>query len=473
MGLVLPPYGLLKGQARPPNYKQACFHQSDATFKLFLGGVGSGKTHAGARELIEQALSNGPDLMYIVGAPSEKIMRTATFPHYVRVCSEFARVNGRKIAKKIRTSPQNRSIVLQGNITIEFVVLKNPDEFAGPTIAGFHMDEAALVQAGMRAWEVLLERLRETRANRLFGIVTTTPRGPVGVVQHFLDRMRESDPEYDMVVSRTRDNLINLGPRYIQRQLAGKSERQVRQQLDAEVLEFQGAVYSGEFCNVASIATGWKTSRDIKGRPIYLAIDWGPNHPHALWIAHDDDEDFDVVFGELCPDGFSHREFLERCMDYQREMWGLDRDDIAKVYCDFNPASAVRVARSFFGPRARRHKIPVGAKNCTGKLLDGIETVSMRLRDHDGVRRLLIAPDLERTGADGKSDSNPRRRLLRGFRLYQWEQRSGGDEPWFDDLRPNKKMNVEHGLDALRAFIWQRYRWQSSRSARNAFGEAA
>lgn len=455
MDFDLPPYGSFKGEARPPNIAQARFHASAAPFKGFLGGVGSGKTHCGARETILGALENGPGKLYLIGAPSHPILETATWDHYCRFLNAFHQHNGVKLDTKRRISPQNRSIVLRGGIVLRFICLKNPSAFAGPTIAGFHIDEAALLEGGIAGWSMLMERLRDTDASRLFGHWTTTPRGPVGVVEHFRRLISSGDDEYFIVTSKTSDNIANLNPGYVRRAMAGKSRREIDQQLNAAILDFDGAVYAGAFCSNASVAWGWDTARDIQRREVYLAIDWGPNNPHVLWIAHDKDEDFDVVFDEMTAPA-QHRELLDRAMKHGRDRWGLHRHMYSGIYCDANPHMAVRIARKYFSHPNPRLRVSVHTKTVeTGDLLDGVHTVASRLLEGEGkasVRRLLFAPGLENTESE--------RRITQCMRLYQWRERLSSGLVLVDDEVQPLKNGFDHGADALRYYCWLRYRWQ-------------
>jgi hypothetical protein len=451
----MPPWGFFRGERRPPNKAQARALTSSAAFVGFCGGVGSGKTHWLVRHGIYRALQNGPRKNYLVIAPSFRVLRTSTWDHFVRFLAEFERTNGRKLHTKMLTSPQRMEIELVGGITFTFLTGKDPNAIIGQTIAGFLIDEAAFLPQGMAVWNACLERLRDASANKLFGLWASSPHGPVGVVQFFVERCASNDPDYAMVFSRTDDNAANLPPGYISRQLAGKSERQIRQQLNAEILDYEGSVYAGEFSSTLSLAKGWKTRRDIKGREIYLTIDWGPTNPHALWIAHDPDEDFDVVFGEFCPDSVPHREFIERALEHGRKVYGLappdkgGRGDYDGVYGDDNPPRARRYALRYFGQRDcsfHSYRVPDGG------VLDGINVVSSRLLDADGNRRLLFAPELERT--------NSRRRILQCMRLYQWQQRNAGGAAFLDDTLQPLKNNFDHGPDALRYYCAPRYRWR-------------
>ena len=55
---------------------QKAFLDSDATFRAFCGGIGSGKTWAGAYDLIRRAK---PGRLYLVIAPTYAMLSDATF----------------------------------------------------------------------------------------------------------------------------------------------------------------------------------------------------------------------------------------------------------------------------------------------------------------------------------------------------------------------------------------------------------
>ena len=466
MDYSLPPYA--------PNLKQALFHASPAKFKLFLGGVGSGKTYSGVREMVMGALENGPDQRYIIGAPSNRILEAATWDAYMEFLGHCAKVNGLNLHTKTLQSNQNRCIVLNGNIRFEFVTLKYAHNFAGPTIAGFHIDEGALLRDGMAAWGVMVERLRSVTAQRLFGIVTTTPRGPIGVVQHFVDQCDWDDnahkmgpraaPEYHLTKSTTWDNLFHVGPDYIRDMMTGRSRREIEQQLSAKILDYEGAVYSKAFSATRSIARSW-TDAHLEGREKYIAIDWGPNYPHVLFICHDPDEDWNVVFDEFCEDGWSTQDLLPEILKIAKERYGIDKYDWDGVYCDWNPPSSTDFARSFFGrpPKAGQQRrtgvkwVPVRARRLStteDDFTDGIETTDWCLSEWTPdkkapKRRIMFAPRLLRGGS--------RRRIIQCMRLYSWPDKTTQGARILDDTRRPVKGVYDHGADALRYFLWQRY----------------
>ena len=466
-----------------PNLAQWRFIQSKAKFRLMLGGTGSGKTHLLTREFFRMILSNpaGHDMRYLVGAPSNKIMRDATFDHCRRFLNEWKEHNdGVALHTKILDSDNAREIYLRGGTKIVFITLKNEDSYAGPTISGWWIDELALLGNGMKAMNMLNQRLRGPGTR--FGMASTTPRGPVGAVQHWIDECDwdndagkmgpNANPLYYMTHTTTWDNVQHVGLDYIADMLPGMSQREVEQQLFAKVLDYQGAIYSGSFSSHASMARGWTAKHlDGAGIRLYQAIDWGPNYPHVLFIAHDEEQDIDIVFDEFVEDGLHAHDLLELSNDYIRRKYGIERHHWSGVYCDGNPPADVETAFGFFGRPVkasdqrrkdkRRGWVPVRPRRCRDgqEVRDGINTVAGRLKRFDGKRRLFFGPELEKTKS--------RRRMTQCMRLYGWATRNVDSETVMDDLRPKKGL-YDHGPDALRTYCWQRYVTIRAAEARRA-----
>lgn len=459
MDFVLPAYGRYRNPAtgqKEPAYAspaQAAFHEARAPFKLFNGGVGSGKSHAGAREFLLSALDNGPDQMYLVGAPTHAILEDATWKHITMLLDDIHHETGVRLDKKRLISNQKREITLYGDIKIRFISLQKPENYAGATISGFWIDEGALLPDGRGAWDMLMDRLRDSNARRQFGLVTTSPRGPVGVVQHFLNQTEAHNPDYHVTHSTTWDNIYN-GPDYIRRMMVGRSKRQVRQQLYAQILDFQGGVYSGEFSRTKSVFHDWQQAkgRDRTDVQYHVAIDWGPTYPHVLFIEYDWKNDYDVIFDEICQDNMQHEEVIIETIR-RLGKWGLSPGDLTNVWCDYNPQAAVRYAYKHF---RHGHGVRVRAKvvATTDDLRDGIDAVAARLRDADGKRRLYFTPDM----AERKED----RAMFRCMGLYRWAERNVQSSRVMDDRRPEKGL-YDHGPDAYRYRAWQGFgnsRWK-------------
>lgn len=164
---------------------QRAFWRSPARFRLFVGGVGSGKTRAGCVEVLRMpAGSTG-----MVVAPTYPMLRDAT----LRTLLELARRGG------VLQSFQKAEMIatLCDGKRILFRSADDPDRLRGPNLGWFYLDEAALMDAD--AWPIMIGRLRELPGRAW---ATSTPRGFNWMHEVFTG----GGPDYEVVKSSTRDN---------------------------------------------------------------------------------------------------------------------------------------------------------------------------------------------------------------------------------------------------------------------------
>ena len=395
-----------------PNPGQALFHhycQSGVRHVLALGGVGSGKTFSAGWQFLRNIVECGPNELHICAAPTNKLIRESCFATVVQQLRMFEDLNGWPLHRKIWNSDSDRSILFHNGSRAIFVTTSG-EKFAGATCCGVWFDEAALSDNSLSAWKMLLERRRSTSAKFHYGFATTTPRGPVGIVDHMLSQAAQSD-DFQVVKMPTILNAANLSPTYIQDLMIGCSRTEVLQQLYGEVLKFEAAIYGDEFCHVASIAKDWKF-RQSDDCEYYLAVDHGPNNASCLFIEHHPSLDLDIVFDEL-HGNFDDMSNCRRAIKQAKINWGLDARDFC-VYVDPNPITAVRVWRSKFPGRVYYTRRPAACN-----IVNGIQVVRGRLLDMNGDRRLLFAPRLRNTPSE--------RRILQCMLLYKWREKAGGD----------------------------------------------
>ena len=460
-GWVLPALGTFDGRPTRPTVAQAEFlrRSRDHMFGLFLGGIGSGKTHIVSRVAIIKALRNGPGepgnpQMYIVGAPSNKIIRDATFKRYLSYLKSIERANGRSLIRKYATSDQHRYIALHGDILFQFLTLRDPDTYAGPDISGFHIDEAALLERGTAAWHAMVDRLRDSRAAEMFGLCSTSPRGLVGVVQHFKEQTDDHNPDFFTVTSSTWDNPFNP-PGYVERLMAGRSKRAVRQQIFATLEGFEGAVYAGTYDGRRSCARDWQLDRRCKHR---VSIDWGPTYPHVLIWEYDEATDRDVCFDEYYPEQVTHARLLADLELRLRRRWGMRVSDLDSAYCDNLPQKARELAKAWFRARHVPCRSAVVRAHGRGGLIDGIDICSDRMCGADGARRIYLTEEVQQ---------NKGRSLHQCLRRYRWPERSSQSDPYLDDTRPQKG-KWDHACDAMRYYIAQAHGSKRTLSAWDA-----
>lgn len=140
--------------------EQSQFWADDAKFRLFCGGIGSGKTFAGAIEIARQpAGSTG-----MVVAPDYRMLKTTSQRTFQ------ALFGGTGLIKSHNKSDQET--VLAGGRTIFWRSADDPDKLRGPNLGWIWIDEAAMCDA--ETWPICVGRLRESPA-RIW--MTTTPRG--------------------------------------------------------------------------------------------------------------------------------------------------------------------------------------------------------------------------------------------------------------------------------------------------------
>ena len=179
------------------------------------GGLGSGKSHAGARELMCGILENYQamaargghgQMLYLVGGPSYDILEVGAWFHVCNWLDEFQRINGWKLDKR-RLLSHPRKIELIGDLgVIKFISLDQPQKYAAATASGVWIDESELLSSSVEAWTMLQGRLRDNRAERRFMLATSSPRGSRGLAKMFEDMIANGNPSYGLVVSSSYDN---------------------------------------------------------------------------------------------------------------------------------------------------------------------------------------------------------------------------------------------------------------------------
>lgn len=460
---IAPPYCVLDGTPRGPHGKQLEWHRNPARNKYMSGGLGSGKSLAGARDTNEKVWLNaerlsergqaGMGLEYICGAPSYQLVHAGAWHHMMAWFEEASVLNGFSFIAKVWETPPRR-IQLVTNDLIWFVSLKKARSFAGRNAVGGWLDEAELAEDPMSGFVAINNRLRDARVPaswRFFNVTSTPPRGAFGVIQHFKDQIAAEDPNYAIVHAPTRSNPA-ADEDYVSGLEATMSERERRQQIEGEIVADEGAVFGMEFDPQHSIDHSWRWYQGVRAdREYYLAIDWG-THYHCLLIEHDPKTQTDIVFDEVIADRVQDDEFCDLVVNHCTDEWGLRREDIARVYCDPNPTDAVRVARN-----RRFWHGKVTAQYIHGRYNDkerGIRAVRWRLQPYRGERRLRFAKRLRMTKSE--------RRILSCMLNYSRAQRVVDGQvislpnvvqysPW------------SHGPDALRAYVWPKYGRQRTR----------
>jgi hypothetical protein len=202
---------------------QRRFWDCAARYRAFVGGVGSGKTYAGAIEILRQpAHTKG-----LVIAPTYPQMRDASQATFFELCPSWL--------IKSHNKSENITVLADGK-KIYWRSADRPDGLRGPNLSWMWLDEGSFAKSS--AWDIGLGRLRVARWGPTRAWVTTTPNG----IKNWLYEVfvAAKDPECALFKASTRDNHHNedgyaerLARRYGQTNFA-------LQELEGEFVDLSG-----------------------------------------------------------------------------------------------------------------------------------------------------------------------------------------------------------------------------------------
>lgn len=209
-----------------PSPEQSGFLSSDARFRAFVGGVGTGKTTTSilaafqASEVAKRGMLVAPNYTMV-----EEPLLSET--------KELARHLHGGI-KKVKHSPPPK-LVLANDSEILFRSADKPDTLRGPNIGFLGVDEAAMVSK--EAWKVLIGRVR-TEPEKAW--VTTTPKGRNWVYEFFVENFDETK----YWVQASTENAPWLSDDYVESLKGDYSEELRRQEMEGEFVSMGGNVFS-------------------------------------------------------------------------------------------------------------------------------------------------------------------------------------------------------------------------------------
>lgn len=408
------------------NPAQWAFVYSPARFSFYVGGIGAGKTYAGAARAILRLIAD-PGGLGLIGAPTYPMLRDATQ-------RTFFDLLPRLLIRQYHRAEER--LTLTNGAEVLFRSLETPDRARGVNLAWFWLDEAPL--CGYYAWQVLKGRLRQ-RGHHTAAWATGTPRGLDPFARDF-----ETHPAHGHALYRasTWANAHHLPESFIAD--LGYTGAFARQEIDGQFVAFDGLVYAFD-------ATPGENVRDPNERPggaeapwarVIGGVDWGYTHPTAALVFG---VDGDQRFWQL-DEFYQRRASLEETVlpalvDLTR------RWSVAEWYCGPDEPEhivALRLALARAGLRAR----VTGAEN---GVRAGIQTVAALLgKRPDGACGLVVAPSCVHTLAE--------------YRQYQWVSAAAGHDPAEQPLKLN-----DDAMDATRYALHSERVQQRDASVINAW----
>lgn len=379
------------------------FVTAEEHFVALIGGIGSGKSLAGAARAIGAAYGRigtqripTPNLGLIT-APTYRMLEDSTLRTFLEVAE----------GRVVDFIKSEMVAVLENGSEVLFRSVEDPERLRGANVSWWFADEAAMYAPV--TWQIGIGRLRQFGAG--YAWLTTTPKGRNWLYKTFA---QQDQPDYRLIRVRTTDNP------YLDAAFVGALEQSyagdfARQELDAEFVSFEGLIYPEYDAGVHRYVTPIDRERIVR---VAAGVDWGYTNPGVILVGGLDSDGRLYVLHEE----YARQRLVEDWTRLAQQLTEIFQIDT--FYCD--PAEPTYIAR--FADAG------LPAVKADNTVTEGIQAVKSRLvRRADGLPRLLVQAGCAN--------------LLTEFEQYQWMTSRDGvmrDQP----MKAN-----DHALDALRYLV--------------------
>jgi phage terminase large subunit len=323
--------------------RQMRFVRDERPYPAYVGGIGSGKSFAGAAKVVSRL---GRKELGMIAAPTYPMLRDATRRTLIDMLDTFGIEYDLHKTENVIHIPRSGHEILCRS-------LDNPDTLRGPNLDYAWIDEGGLIDR--EGWRVVKGRVRSGDNPQAW--ITTTPKGRNYLWEEWERDAtgNEFDPTHPLYRVRTTEN-YHLPEGWAEG--LGYTDEFYSQEIGGEFVAFEGLIYPG--FTRAAVRTvdseGWRT---------LLGVDIGARNPTA------------VLTVRISGDGRIHVE-RER---YQRN---LDSDEITDAIIDTMHTSGADVA--FCDPSAKAYidswnKRGLRVKPANNDVTRGIGIVKSALAD--------------------------------------------------------------------------------------------
>ncbi len=399
--------------------KQLAFLNSNSKYRVFVAGIGSGKTTVGVLEVLRMP----PTSRGMIVAPTYQMLRDATL-------NSFMEAGGKDLIA--RFNQQTGEMTLKSGTEILWRSADNFEALRGPNLGWVYIDEAALVKES--AYDVLLGRLREPPA-KLW--MTTTPRGYDWIYRLWV-KEHGTDPDYFLVRASTRDNPF-LPDGYVESLQAKYGGGFAMQEIEGEFCEWGKApVY--EFRRERNTQAGLfeKYQRD---KPLILTCDF--NFQIKPWAVAQVIDGKPCILKEVVVRQGTIKDCVEQFRDYfpaQSAELEIHGDSSGRARSAQTARSDYQLVVEAFKGYSAPIRLCVAAAN--PHVRDRINNHNRILRGEDNVGPLKLDPD-------------HCQHLIEDHLNTEWHP-NGRDILKVSD--PNDPASEwTHGTDAIGYWLWRRY----------------
>jgi PBSX family phage terminase large subunit len=372
--------------------RQRDFVFAKERFVAYVGGIGSGKTFAGAVKALLEAVRY-PGTTGLILAPTYPMVRDV-------VLETVYKVTPRTLIKRYLET--KHTMYLVNGSKILFRSADKPDKLRGLNLAWAWLDEAAYMER--RIWDVVIGRLRDKRGSRRAWL-TTTPRGKNWIWEIFV---KDKSDSYAVIHATTYDN-VYLPTDYI-RALEEKYTGEFREQeLLGRFVTFEGLVYK-EFDELKHVIDVLPERSRLK--TVVAGVDWGYTNPAVILVVGIDGDGRYYVLEEFYERNKLVGDIVQTAKEL-KEKWNIEI-----FYCD--PSEP-----AFIAEFRKAGLVAVGANN---DVMAGIAQVKALLTQN----RLFLHRSCRNT--------------IEEMGMYRWEERKG-------TMLDTPRKEHDHAMDALRYAI--------------------
>lgn len=437
-----------------PYDRQANFIFGTSLFSLFLGGVGSGKSHALCCWVIARALRNPGQVGALLGR-TQIDLATVLLPCLFDRLAELQEQSG--INWIVDYDKGNACLKLLGGSTVWFRPFNRISKLRGLTLTYAAVDEVEWSEADPEEiWSVLSGRLRGQGPRPGLGFATS-PNGLRGITKRFVDAQRKymdskatmdlggmaTFGQYCVTAATSFDNPYL--PAHFFDSLRSMSARRYRQEVEGKVLRPIHTVLQLEQRHI--VPWRWQAHAEL---PRAYGVDWGTQDHHVALLVQADTDGRWVVADELVCDGIPRGQFQERLQSWIR--WHGRAEPVA-ICAD----RAVPVENQMLAHAFRKTPIQWMESREEQQVIRGIEAVRDLLDPHEAAPLLVFSDTLRQSHEHGTAPILP---ALRGYCYHL-------DADGQPTNRPKKDNTTDHAVDALRYVVVGAARFPSLNAGRS------
>src|SRR3990167_770767 len=404
-----------------PMPKQLQFHDSLHKFRGFIGGLGSGKSVAGANEAIKLAIQY-PGSLGAILAPTYPLLRDSTIRTFFEYLPQELIKNWNKTENVLQL--HNGSDIIFRNCDNENSI----NRLRNIQLGWFWMDEAGLIAE--YAWRVVIGRLRQKNAP-LKGFITTTPSGFNWIYDKFAGQedMTSNDKKNYFYVHSSSLKNIHLPEEYVHSLQSEYSGSFAEQEIYGQFVGFEGLVY-GNFRRDLHVTEFKHEGEDLakQFKRVLIGVDWGWTNPTVLLAIGFDGDNRAYIMEEFYQRNCPMDKLCEIARQWARKYspdWFICDPSEPEHIAAFNAISPITKL------------FPVRAKGANNEIMPGLNKVHSRFDiAGDGKPRIFIS----------KSCVN----VIKELESYRYSDNKM-DKP----IQENPLKVLDHAMDALRYVIME------------------